>query len=116
MNDLMGLPVDPALQDWLYGQQVDSRIKLQVMDYYEQRGLVMPDTEEALHFLVSEIGELSDAYVHQKKDWIRNNEKERDLAEEAADVLMMLYVLSLAADIHPFTRLIKKMKEKLDHE
>jgi len=96
--------------------------------YYDLRGLRMPDAEEALAFLLSEIGELMEAYlmnrtessgeyddvfhamkvigksadilVGQKEGWVRNYDrlKTPSVEDEIGDVLMMLSVFSLALD------------------
>ena len=44
-----------------------------VENYYAFRGLTQPDTNQAFLFLVSEIGELSDALVANQASWVRNN-------------------------------------------
>ncbi|MCD4752976.1 MAG: hypothetical protein K8R40_07890, partial [Anaerolineaceae bacterium] len=54
-----------------------------VKDYYEFRGLTVPDDSQALLFLVSEVGELADAHVEQQAQWIRNHAgKERSVDDE----------------------------------
>ncbi len=83
-----------------------------VKGYYEFRGLVWPDADQALMFLVSEVGELADAQVHSKAEWVRNNVRERDPADEAGDVLMMLTVYCINRGIDPVEALKAKMKRK----
>lgn len=83
-----------------------------VKGYYEFRGLVWPDANQALLFLVSEMGELADAQVHSEAQWVRNNVREREPADEAADILMMLTVYCINRGIDPIQALQAKMKRK----
>ena len=83
-----------------------------VQGYYEYRGLSWPDANSALLFLVSEVGELADAQVHEVGGWVRNNERERVPADEAADVLMMLMVYCINRGIDPVQALKDKMARK----
>lgn len=88
------------------------QIKSIVESYYQYRGLVKPDSRQALLFLVSEVGELADAIVHQEADWVRNNEKARSVEDEVGDVLMMLTALCIALDIDPIQCMLEKMVKK----
>lgn len=45
-----------------------NELTLEILDYYKARGLIMPTTDEAMLFLVSEIGELADALVHGRSE------------------------------------------------
>lgn len=83
-----------------------------VQGYYEYRGLAWPDATQALMFLVSEVGELADAQVHEVGGWVRNHERERNPADEAADVLMMLMVYCINRGIDPLEALKAKMARK----
>jgi NTP pyrophosphatase (non-canonical NTP hydrolase) len=84
-----------------------------VNDYYAFRGLTKPDANQAYLFLVSEIGELADALVSGQGQWIRNNpERERDIAPEIGDVLMMLTVFAATQGIDPVEALKAKMRKK----
>ena len=52
--------------------------------YFAFRSLTWPNADRSLLFLVSEIGELSDAWVQEKAAWVRNNpDRERDVASES---------------------------------
>lgn len=92
----------------------------EINDYYEKRGLKTPDAIEALMWMISEVGELVEAYIIETGDakyrltlnnfiavcrdiekrvakrpgWVRNNQPKGtyDLPGEAGDVRMMLEV------------------------
>jgi NTP pyrophosphatase (non-canonical NTP hydrolase) len=82
--------------------------------YYEFRyGGNMPSAEDALLFLVSEVGELSDAFVSQKPDWIRNNpDKVRSIRAEVGDVFQMLLVFCAQMGINPIEAMKAKWRSK----
>lgn len=86
----------------------------EVLRYYQARGLVMPSTDEAMLFLVSEIGELADALVTGRGAWVRNNPgRERSIPDELADVMMMTLVLAHTLGVDPNQALREKMARKL---
>jgi NTP pyrophosphatase (non-canonical NTP hydrolase) len=62
-----------------------------VNQYFKHRCYKDPTAEEAMLFLVSEVGELADLVVSNKQEWVRNNpDRQRDLIHEIGDVQMML--------------------------
>lgn len=84
-----------------------------VKQYYHFRGLTAPDTNQSFLFLVSEMGELSDALVADQAEWVRNNpDRERDVEAEIGDVLMMLTVFADSQGINPIDAMLKKMESK----
>lgn len=84
-----------------------------VQQYYSFRGLTRPDANQAFLFLVSEVGELSDALVSNQAQWVRNNpDRERNISNEIGDVLMMLTVFAAAQGIDPVEALKTKMRSK----
>lgn len=84
-----------------------------VEKYYAFRGLTQPDANQAFLFLVSEIGELSDALVANQAAWVRNNpDRERQIPAEIGDVLMMLTVFAATQGIDPIEAMLDKMKSK----
>lgn len=99
-----------------------------IKEYYQFRGLVMPNEDQAFKFLVSEVGELADALVSAEKiipgpvssagnceavPWVRNNPgKERNIEDEAGDVLMMLYVTCMERGINPHVAMLRKFARK----
>lgn len=81
--------------------------------YFDRRGLVYAvDPVDALMFLTSEIGELSDAIVHNRGEWVRNHDKERDAGPEIGDVLMMLCVTADRLNTEPLDEMLKKFAKK----
>lgn len=71
-----------------------------VNNYFLRRGYKDPTLDEAFLFLVSEIGELSDALVSSRQEWVRNNpDKKSNIAQEIGDVLMMLVKVGEKAGI-----------------
>ena len=84
-----------------------------VKSYYEFRNLGVPNDTEALLFLVSEVGELSDSHVEQMGEWTRNNpDKDRGVEDEVGDVLMMLTAYCIAREIDPVECMLKKFAKK----
>ena len=84
-----------------------------VRQYYQYRGLTQPDANQAFLFLVSEVGELSDALVAGQAEWVRNNPgRERDISAEIGDVLMMLTVFAATQGIDPLEAMLAKMEGK----
>ena len=84
-----------------------------IQEYFDFRELKMPEkTEDALLFLVSEVGELADCLVHGREEWVRNNAKVRRMGAELSDVQMMLTITAACAGMDPINNLIAKMKEK----
>lgn len=95
-------------------------IRAVITQYYKFRGLAMPNEDQAFKFLVSEVGELADALVSSAgpdgkpgPDWVRNNpERERNVADEAGDVLMMLVVTLMERGIDPYEAMLAKFQRK----
>jgi NTP pyrophosphatase (non-canonical NTP hydrolase) len=84
-----------------------------VRQYYQFRGLTEPDANQAFLFLVSEVGELSDAFVEKQARWVRNNpDRERDINAEIGDVLMMLTVFAASQGVDPLEAMLAKMERK----
>jgi len=84
-----------------------------VQEYYRFRSLTRPDASQAFLFLVSEIGELSDAFVEGQAEWVRNNpDRHRDVSDEIGDILMMLTVFADTQGIDPVEAMLKKMQRK----
>lgn len=83
-----------------------------IESYYTSRELVSPNADQALLFLVSEIGELADAHVHLQAEWARNNQHERSIQDEIGDVMMMLTVYAVAHGTDPVGCMLDKMRRK----
>jgi NTP pyrophosphatase (non-canonical NTP hydrolase) len=91
-----------------------------VDSYFDIRELAKPDTNEAMLFLTSEIGELADVIVGSQKKWVRNNKSKENIedyigyiANEIGDVLMMLTVVAGTFDLDPVACMREKMIEKI---
>jgi len=91
---------------------ITSTLAEKVQAYYQFRGLVVPDATQALLFLVSEIGELSDAHVNYQSAWVRNNDRERLIPDEIGDVQMMLIAYCIAQGLDPVGCMLDKMRKK----
>jgi NTP pyrophosphatase (non-canonical NTP hydrolase) len=95
-------------------------LKRLVDSYFDNRGLAKPDTNEAMLFLTSEIGELADVIVGSQKKWVRNDKAKEDIedyigyiADEIGDVLMMLTVVASTFNLEPITCMQNKMTRKI---
>jgi NTP pyrophosphatase (non-canonical NTP hydrolase) len=91
-----------------------------VDSYFDIRELAKPDTNEAMLFLTSEIGELADVIVSPQKKWVRNDKTKEDIknhidyiADEVGDVLMMLTVVAGTFNLDPVTCMQEKMTRKI---
>jgi hypothetical protein len=107
---------------WTIGLAVQAGMVLEEVtkDYFKQRKLLWPtDAGQAIFFLVSEVGEFCDAYVHGQANWVRNNpdrHEENDLiGKEAGDVLMLLVACEILG-INPVAEMIVKMSEKMKEQ
>jgi len=83
-------------------------------NYFNARGLVWPEkSDQALKFLISEIGELADADVANEDEWIRNNpNSERRTDFEISDVMMMLFVYADLKGLDPHQCVYEKILSK----
>jgi NTP pyrophosphatase (non-canonical NTP hydrolase) len=81
--------------------------------YFAQRGLFYAqDPVDAFLFLTSEIGEVADALVHGRGQWVRNHDKERNAREELGDVAMMMYVTAERLGTDPIEEMLAKFAKK----
>ena len=82
-------------------------------EYYAYRQMRMPGTVDAMLFLASETGELADAIVSGRGDWVRNNpDKVKDIPGEVGDVLQMLAVTANTFGIDPIAAMFNKWQSK----
>lgn len=89
------------------------KLSQKIQEYYTKRGLAYPDLKSASMFLACEAAEVMDAVLRMEPHWIRNNQRQVDLAEELGDVLMMVLVTASVADIDPVAALEAKLDRKL---
>lgn len=88
--------------------------KQYIKQYFTERGLTYPSKAlDAFLFLVSEVGETADAFVHSNDEWVRNNpNKPRDLEMELADIYMMLFITADLSGVDLDEALFAKMRSK----
>lgn len=105
------------IDEKFYSDLLDHSFEIQnfIHDYYESRKLKWPNPEEAMMFLMTEVGEAFEAILHEKGGWVRNNP--RVLAprflEELGDIIMMAIVAGMATGRNPLTAMLMKMQTKL---
>lgn len=87
-----------------------------VSDYFEKRGIPYLATgKDALLFLQTEVGELVDAHMRTEPEWVRNTQdKDVSVADEVADVLMMLVAYAGSQGLDPEECLKNKIRRKLN--
>lgn len=89
--------------------------------YYHKRGLKWPDFNDAMKFVLTEIGEVYEIDLTRTGGWVRNNpdnkpitfDKER-LASELGDVIMMVMVAGIVEGVDPLQALLNKIHRKLE--
>jgi hypothetical protein len=105
----------PDTRTWIDQVEIDE-ISVPVVHYYQYRGYGFPNANQAFKFLVSEMGELADAYVNGEAEWVRNNPKNKtsDPYPEVGDVLQMLamFGLKLQPPVNPIEAMFEKWKSK----
>lgn len=70
---------------------------------------VAPTVEQAMIFLVSEVGEAADALSRSwQRQFVRNSDKVTDLGEELADVVIMAAITARVANIDLDTAVLDK--------
>lgn len=69
--------------------EIIARIK----DYFDFRGQVWPDGENAMKFAITELGEVVDAELRNEEKWVRNNpDKVPSVENEFGDLYQMLQI------------------------
>ena len=83
-------------------------------DFWVSRGQwKWPNLQDALMFLVTEVGETLDAYLRtETAGYIRNQERKRDLTEELADVVFMTLVAACLLGTDLEGKLCAKLERK----
>jgi NTP pyrophosphatase (non-canonical NTP hydrolase) len=88
-----------------------------IKEYYEKRGLVWPNFDNAMKFVATEIGEVYEIDL-DRNTWVRNNPEDKpkfnkdDLAKELGDVLMMVMVAGIVEGVDPLDALLGKIYDK----
>jgi NTP pyrophosphatase (non-canonical NTP hydrolase) len=101
---------------------MDNKKLLQfIRDYYDKRGLVMPNEFEASAFLTTEHAEMLELLFQRQNKFIRNNPHDKPvysderMAEEIGDVIMMSLVIAILVGVDPIEALVNKLQRKLDN-
>ena len=77
---------------------VRSLVEEYVNDRESTGRFIRPNIDDALAFLVTEVGEAVEANMRRKPDYMRNNPtKEYSLGKELADVVFMAFVCAMVA-------------------
>ena len=59
----------------------------------------IPNRNEAVMFIVTEVGELFDAILREDDRWVRNSQREQKFEKELADVVFMCLLAAIASKI-----------------
>lgn len=87
------------------------KIKKTIKAYYERKGYVWPDGQDAATFTAQEAVEAIDIIL-RRKNYVRNHEKKNDksaLGRELAQCFLMLMITFIVEDLNPefeFSKLI----------
>lgn len=90
-----------------------------ILDYYEKRELVLPNTWESLGWANTELGEVYEVLLSKNSSWVRNNPQDHppfdreNFSEELGDVIMMLMVAGYNEGVNPIQSLKDKINKKL---
>ena len=91
----------------------------EILEYYKSRKLTMPDFDNAMKFVMTEVAEVFELDLARTGGWVRNNPQNKstysknDMAEELGDAIMMLVVAGIAEGVNPLQALSDKMDRKL---
>ncbi len=89
-----------------------------IYSYYEARDLKWPTSEEAILWVITELGEAIEPLMARKGNWVRNNKEGQEFTAEwfgteLGDVVMMVMVAGMQAGVDPIRHLRQKMARKL---
>jgi len=91
-----------------------------IIQYYKKRGLKWPDFDNAMKFVLTEIGEAYEIDLSRVGGWIRNNPDAKPefdknaLGSELGDAIMMLMVAGIVEGVNPLAALVNKINKKLE--
>ncbi len=92
-----------------------------IKDYFNTRGLVWPNFDNAMKFAQTELAEVYEIDL-ARNTWVRNNPQDKpefdkeELAKELGDAIMMLIVAGIAEGVDPVDALLEKIGKKVDKE
>jgi NTP pyrophosphatase (non-canonical NTP hydrolase) len=90
-----------------------------ILDYYDKRKLILPDFDDAMKFVATEIGEVYEVDL-SRKEWVRNHPENKPqfskekLSEELGDCILMLMVAGYSEGVNPIQSLKDKINRKLE--
>ena len=99
---------------------VDMALKALIRFEFKVRGLKWPTTQEAMMWIVTELGEAAEVILADIPGWVRNHPEnhppysEERLAEEIGDVIYMMMVLAIINGVSPLTAMVKKITRKAE--
>ena len=90
-----------------------------VINHFAVSGKTWPDVWRALAFVHTELAEVYELLLARDGGWQRNHAHEQfspdRLAEELGDVLMMVLVAGIVAEVDPVVALLQKIAPDLEH-
>lgn len=90
-----------------------------VKDYYDKRGLKWPNFDDAMKFVITELGEVYELDLNRIGGYIRNHPENKPtyskeaMAEELGDAIFMLIVAGYVDGVDPIKAMTDKMNRKL---
>lgn len=91
-----------------------------IKNYYDYRDLKWPNFDQAMKFVLTEIGEVFEVDLNRPNNgWVRNNPQDKHpyskekMAEELGDVIFMLLVAGIVEDVNPLEAMVNKMNKKM---
>lgn len=90
-----------------------------IKHYYTSRGLTLPNFDNAMKFVQTELAEVYELDLARIGGWVRNNPQNKPtyskekMAEELGDAIMMLMVAGITEGVDPIQALTQKMERKL---
>lgn len=99
---------------WTGKKYIANLIEMYTVDWVSRGKFVRPRTlRDAADFLVTEVGEVIEAVLRQEPSYVRNNDREVDLGDELADVVIMAHRVARIAKID-LTEAIEAKLDKMD--
>lgn len=90
-----------------------------ITEFYNERNLKFPNSQEALAFVHTELGEVYELLLSRVGGWTRNNPETKpkfskeELGRELGDAIMMLIVAGMAEGVDPLKSLEEKIRIKM---
>lgn len=87
--------------------------------YYRVRKYKMPTAQQALMWLITELGEASELLLARETGWVRNNPQNHEawsaerFADELGDIVMMAVVAGQAEGVDVIARLEERLHDRI---